>query len=552
MYTLGINAFTHDASAVLLKNDKIVAYAQEERFSRKKHDASFPFASIEYCLKTAHISYKDINIAAFSWKPFLKIFPRFIKTFYNIKGGFPRIKTQSNKWFDIISVKQLLRKLGFAGKFYYIPHHDAHAAACYYSSNFDDSAILVIDGVGEHATTSFYHGINNSIKLIKQYYYPNSLGLFYAAITEYLGFKNNDGEGKVMGMASYGRPIYYHKMKKCISLINNDYIINKKYFDFANKWYTKLFEKEFGSHRSENEPIENIHFDIAASAQKILEHSIWSLCKQIKKLTESDNLCYTGGVSLNCQANYFIYSKKDFNKYYFFPSAYDAGTSLGAALCAYKKFLNKEINLSFEHVFWGPEIKEDKAAELAKANSLKVRETNEVYTEIASEIANGKIVGWCQGRIEVGPRALGNRSILADSRNPLSKNSVNSKIKKREPFRPFAPTILADKTHLFFDTTDQSPYMMITLPVKLDKKNLIPAVIHVDNTCRLQTLTKEFNQNFYKLIYEFYKLTNIPILLNTSFNKAGEPMIQNEYDAINSFISSDLDILTIGNLIITK
>jgi len=552
MYILGINAFTHDSSAVLLCDGKLIAYAQEERFTRKKHDPSFPINSIDYCLKAANISYKDIDIAAFSWKPLHKIIPRFIKTFYNLKGGFSRLQTQSNKWFNIISVKKILQQHGFKGKFYYISHHDAHAAACYYSSSFNNSAILVIDGVGEHATTSLYHGVNNSIKLLKQYYYPHSLGLFYAAITEYLGFKNNDGEGKVMGMAPYGKPIYYEKMKKCILFTNDDYKINKIYFDFAHKWYTDFFEKEFGPHRAPNEAITEHHFNIAASAQKLLEDAILKLCKKLKSITKANCLCYTGGVSLNCQANYHIYNQKDFKKYYFFPSAYDAGTSLGAALCAYKIHSKEITNFTFDHVFWGPNINAKKAASIAKENSLQVKESNNIYSEIASEIAKGKIVAWCNGRIEIGPRALGNRSILADPRNPIMKDLVNNKIKKREPFRPFAPTILAEKTHLFFDTNDIFPYMMVTLPIMPQKKHLIPSVVHIDNTCRVQTLSKNFNPHFYNLIYEFYKLTDIPLLLNTSFNKAGEPIVQNEFDAIQSLITTDLDLLVIDNLIISK
>ncbi|OGF59734.1 MAG: hypothetical protein A2Y62_05110 [Candidatus Fischerbacteria bacterium RBG_13_37_8] len=552
MYILGLNAFTHDASAALLCDGKIIAYAQEERFTRLKHDPSFPWNSIQYCLNEAHISLKEITVAAFSWSPFHKLIPRFLKTFYNIGGGIPRLKSQGSKWLDIINVKGILEKHGFEGKFYYVPHHNAHAAACFYSSSFLESAILVIDGVGEHATTSLYHGKANSINLLQQYYYPDSLGLFYAAITEYLGFKNNDGEGKVMGLAPYGLPEYYNKMKDCLFLNQNNYKIDTSYFDFAHRWFTKKFEKEFGPARIENEPITEHHYNIAASAQKILEEKIWHFCQELKRITQSDNLCYTGGVSLNCQANHFIWSRKDFKTYYFFPAAYDAGTSLGAALFAFKDILNCSDAYSFEHVFWGPAVEKKHGALLAQQYSLHVQESNNLYEQIARIIAHGKIVGWCMGKTEIGPRALGNRSILADPRKPEIKDIVNNKIKKREPFRPFAPTILAEKAPEYFHTKEPSPYMMMTLPIAPEKINEVPSVVHVDGTCRVQTLERQFNEPYYQLITEFHALTNVPMILNTSFNKAGEPLVSNEQDSILSFINSDLDVLVLAGLIITK
>lgn len=552
MFILGLNAFTHDASAVLLYNGKIIAYCQEERFTRIKHDANFPWNSINFCLKEAGISLSEIDYAAFSWKPFEKLIPRFFRTFYNLTGSYSRLKSQSSKWLDILKVKSLLRKKGFKGKFYFVNHHDAHAAACFYSSSFASSAILVIDGVGEYATTSLYEGKGNSIKLLQQFYYPHSLGLFYAAITEFLGFRHNDGEGKVMGLAAYGEPIFYEKMKKCFSFNKKIYEINTAYFDFTHNWISSKFIKEFGLPRTSNKPLDEFYCNIAASAQNLLEDIILELCKYIKTKSKEKNLCFTGGVALNCQANYLIYKKAAFENYYFFPVAYDAGTSLGAALFLLKNIINYKEDFEFPNVFWGPDLKKEDIMKLAKKYYLKIIESPDIYKDIAKALAEGKIVGWCFGKAEIGPRALGNRSILADPRKAISKDLVNKKIKKREAFRPFAPTILSEKAALYFGENIYSPYMMMSVPIIPSKAEEIPAVVHKDGTCRLQTLDKSFNEDFYKLLFEFYKLTNCPVLLNTSFNKAGEPMVCQPEDIIKSFIDSDLDLLAISGFIIYK
>lgn len=553
MFILGLNAFTHDASAALLHDDKLIAYAQEERFTRIKHDASFPQNSIDFCLKEAGIDLSEVDYAAFSWKPFEKLLPRFFKTFYNITGSVSRLKSQSNKWFDILQVKSLLKKKGFKGKFYFVNHHDAHAAACFYSSPFDYAALLIIDGVGEYATTSLYEGKHNSIKLLHQFYYPHSLGLFYAAITEFLGFKHNDGEGKVMGLAAYGEPIFYDKMQNCILSYENGYKINTAYFDFSNKWITDRFIKEFGEPRTMQQPLNDFYCNIAASAQALLEDKILELCKLLKEKTQAKNLCFTGGVALNCQANYLIYKKADYENYYFFPVAYDAGTSLGSALFVMKNILNYQQPFQFKHIFWGPNLSKDEVLIAAKRHSLKVSEVPEqnLYRSVATALAEGKIIGWCSGRAEVGPRALGNRSILADPRKIINKELVNKKIKKRESFRPFAPTILAEKTTTYFRENISSPFMMMSIPILPDKIDEIPAVIHKDGTCRVQTLNKDFNENFYNLLKEFYIITGCPVLLNTSFNKAGDPMVCRAEDIIKSFIESELDLLVIDGIVIT-
>jgi carbamoyltransferase len=552
MYVLGLNAFTHDASAALLCDGKILGYAQEERFTRIKHDPSFPWNSIEYCLKEAGISLDNVAIAAFSWAPYEKIIPRLIKTFYNLTGGISRLQGQSSKWFSILRVPSELRKRGFQGKFYFVKHHDAHAAACYYASGFERSAILVIDGVGEHATTSFYEAADNSITLLKQFYYPDSLGLFYASITEYLGYGHNEGEGKVMGMAAYGKPVFAEAMHTLLFIKSKEYQINTQYFDFAHDWVTESFIKEFGPRRDPDEPLDQRHYDIAASAQAILEEQIIALCTTLKKATHLDNICYTGGVSLNCQANWFIQQHHDFQRYYFFPVAYDAGTSLGAGLWVYRNMLGHSEELGFEHVFWGPDLNKAACAAAAQKHKLKIIDSATMHSDIATALSRGKIIGWAEGRIEVGPRALGNRCIIADPRKPENKDLVNNKIKKREPFRPFAPAILAEKTEAYFGKQLDSPYMMLTVPILESKKNEVPAIVHADGTCRVQTLKKEFNSDFYALIEAFYQLTNVPILLNTSFNKAGEPIVSSGEDALASFVNSELDILVLAGLIIMK
>jgi len=589
---LGISAFFHDSAASLIVNGKLVAAAQEERFTRIKHDKNFPKNAIEYVLKEKKIELSNVDYVVFFEKPFLK-FERLIETYLAYAPvGFKSFSLSMPIWlkeklfqkkFLFNHLKKIDKNFNDINKLKFSEHHFSHAASAFYPSPFEEALILTIDGVGEWATTTVCHGEKNKITVLKEIHFPHSLGLLYTAFTYYLGFKVNSGEYKVMGLAPYGEPIFYDAILENLLDLKDDgtFRLDMKYFNFAtgltmvNKKFEKLFNHPT---RKNDENLVQFHMDIASSIQKITEEIILKLTKNLKKEYGLKNLCMAGGVALNCVANGKILNNNIFENIWIQPAAGDAGGSLGAALGYwYQELNNKRIinpDDSMEGAFLGPKFNNEKVEkDLIKlgAKYQKVSQ-NELIQTTADELSRGKIVGWFQGRMEFGPRALGARSILADPRYAEMQKELNLKIKFRESFRPFAPAILIENLNDWFNINKKSPYMLLVsnlnkklqIPMsgcqkklfgieKLNiKRSIIPAITHVDYSARIQTIDKKRNNLFYSLLKKFNSITNCPILVNTSFNVRGEPIVCSPTNAFKCFMGTDLDILVIENFILYK
>ena len=590
MKILGISCYFHDSAACIIDNGNIIAACQEERFSRKKNDEKFPVNSIKFCLDTCDIELNEIDQIVFyedSKKKFNRIlssyisyFPKSIPLFFNtfFKWTFKKQfykKTLKREFFKNFNINLDNNKFSF------FDHHLSHAASAFYPSPYNEATILIVDGVGEFNTTSIWKADKNGIKLIKNIDFPHSIGLLYSAFTYFCGFKVNNGEYKLMGLAPYGRPIYVDLIKKNLINIedNGFFTLNMKYFSFPYSGYmlTNKFFKLFNlNERTPDSSIDQIYLDIASSIQKVIEEIILKLSTTAIKLTKIDNLCLAGGVALNCVANGKILSSKITNNLWIQPAAGDAGGSLGAAL--HYSFLNgislKKDNTDEDFMlgsYLGPEYSDlevEKYLIQAKANYNKL-EFNELSAIIAKEISKGKIVGWFQGKAEFGPRALGNRSILGDARNPEMQKKINLKIKFRESFRPFAPAVLEEDSDKYFKLKNKSPYMLVVTEVKdsmkikskkrssgLDKlkiiRSKIPSVTHVDFSARVQTVSKKTNKKFYQLLSDFKSLTGDSLIINTSFNVRGEPIVCSPDDAYNCFQKTNMDILVINNFVLYK
>lgn len=558
MYILGLSCFYHDASAVLIHSGEMIAAAQEDRFSREKHDWRFPSRAITYCLKEAGIAIHDIQFIAFYEKPFLK-FERILETFLAVAPlGYKGFIDAMPSW-----LKQKLwiphtihKELGYTGKILFSEHHMAHGASSFFLSPFDESAILTIDGVGEWATASYGSGKGNTIALTHEMRFPHSLGLLYSTITSYLGFKVNDAEYKVMGLAPYGNPVYYDLITDELVTINDDGTIrlNLKYFSF--QYGTRMFSKEledlFGVPRRQPEStLTQEHFDIAMSLQKVVEDIILKMARHVHGITESENICLSGGVTLNCVANGRLLREGPFKNIFVQPAAGDAGCALGAAYLAWHHYLGEKKRYPLHDLFLGPSYRDADIEDVLRNADHVYRKLNrdDLIAESARLLAQGKVLGWFQGRAEFGPRALGNRSILADPRRPDMRDIVNKKIKFRETFRPFAPAVPQEDARKYFDIDTVSPYMLFTVPVTTDS---IPAVTHKDGSARVQTLTRKDNRLFYDLLREFGRVTGTPVLLNTSLNLRGEPIACAPEDAYRCFVQSEMDCLVLGNYLLVK
>ena len=590
---LGISAFFHDSAATLIQDGKIIAAAQEERFSRIKHDERFPKNAIKYVLEEGKIKLNQIDYVVFFEKPFLK-FERLLETYLTFAPkGFKSFSLAMPIWlreklfqkkylFDLL--QELDGNFTDIKKIKFSEHHYSHAASAFYPSPFDEAIILTLDGVGEWATTTVAHGKDNQITMLKEIHFPHSLGLLYSAFTYYTGFKVNSGEYKVMGLAPYGKPIY----KKLIlnNLINlkedGSFRLNMNYFNFAtgitmtNKKFNDLFGQPV--RKKEDELLTQFHMDIASSIQAVTEEVVLRLTKDIAKEYNVKNLCMAGGVALNCVANGKILKNKVFENIWVQPAAGDAGGSLGAALAYWHQELNNKrtVNLedSMNGSYLGPKYENniiEKELELLKADFKKLNE-KEIVDVLAEELSEEKTVGWFQGRMEFGPRALGGRSILADPRSAKMQKELNLKVKFRESFRPFAPSILAEEVGNWFEMNEPSPYMLLVANIKkenqiamssnqenlfgIDKLNIkrsnIPAVTHVDYSARIQTVHMKTNPRYHKLIQKFNDLTKCPILVNTSFNIRGEPIVCSVEDAFRCFMGTNLDILVIEDFILFK
>ena len=566
MYTLGISCYYHDSSAAILKDGKVIAAVEEERFSRKKFDDDFPKQAINWCLKESGISSKNLDSVAFYDKPVLK-FERLLDNYIAVAPrGLYSFLDVIPKWIHKrLWVKGEISKhlKDFNGEIIFPEHHMSHAAHAFFTSPFDEAAILTVDGVGEWTTASFGTAHDTTIKLTNDIRWPHSVGLFYSAFTYFLGFKVNEGEYKLMGLSAYGKPKYYDLIMENLVDVKNDGSIhlNMKYFSFT---YDKVmtnqkFSDLFGiPPRKEDSKAEQIHYDIAASAQLVLEDILLKMVNHVHKKTGMVNLCFGGGVALNGVANYRILKDGPFENIHIPPSPGDGGSAVGCAQYLYychdknKRMIEDNVERVKNNIFVGPSHSNDEIKSFLDINKIdyKFLETNSLLQTVAKLIVEGNVVGWYQGKMEWGPRALGNRSIIADPRNAKMKDILNEKIKHRESFRPFAPCILEEYTSEYFDVDVSSPYMLLVAPVKKPEK--IPAVTHVDGTARLQTVSKDINLLFYNLITEFHKITGVPVLINTSMNVRGEPIVDTPEQAYNMIVKTDMDYIVMGDYIIKK
>ncbi len=590
---LGISAFYHDSAATILIDGKIVAAAQEERFTRIKHDSSYPFNAIEFVLDFANIKLNEVDQVIFFEKPFLK-FERLLETYVAFAPrGFKSFCMAMPLWLKdkLFQKKMLFNELirhdkNFINdkKIYFSDHHLSHAASAFFPSPFEEAIVLTADGVGEWATTTVAIGKGNNLEIKKEIHFPHSLGLLYSAFTYYTGFKVNSGEYKLMGLAPYGVPIYEDKIKNNLIDIKEDgsFHLDQSYFNYAtgltmtNNKFTNLFGQKVRDPK--NEKLTQFHMDIAASIQKVTEDIMIKVTKSLKEEFNIPNLCLAGGVALNCVANGKILKEKIFENIWIQPAAGDAGGSLGAALALWHIEQNnpRKINQndSMQGSYLGPEYSQKEIEEqLEKAGAkYEVFKDQELIDKAATDLSKEEAIGWFQGRMEFGPRALGGRSILGDPRSEHMQKNLNLKVKYRESFRPFAPSILKEDLSKWFDIKVDSPYMLIVSNINKDKtiemtenqkklfgidklnikRSEIPAVTHVDYSARIQTVHRETNEKYFQLIQKFKEKTNCPIVVNTSFNVRGEPIVNTPRDAFNCFMGTGLDKLVIGNCYLEK
>ncbi len=561
MNVLGLSCFYHDSAAALLQDGKIVAACQEERLSRKRHDSGFPSRAVKYVLREAGIRPEDLDAVGFYDKPLLK-FERMLSTYV---ATFPRSFGSFRKaippWIkEKLWIPSLIRKelRPYKGPILFAEHHMSHAASCFLVSPYEEAAILTVDGVGEWATASFGVGKGSDITLFKEIHFPHSVGLLYSAFTYYLGFKVNSAEYKVMGLAPYGKPVHFERiMKEMVQLkADGSFKLDMKYFsyDYGLTMTNQAFSDFFGGPPRKPETwMSEREFDIAASVQRVCEEIVLTMARYIHEETGLDKLCMAGGVALNCVANGRVIRETPFKKLFVQPAAGDAGGAVGVAHYLYNSIEKKPRGPAWVHAYLGPEYKDAEIRQYLDAHTTKYRVLSdaELTQATAKHIADGNVIGWYQGRMEFGPRALGGRSILADPRDPKMRDTLNIKIKFREGFRPFAPSVLADKASEWFEIDCDSPYMLLVAQVR-EGKRVIPAVTHVDNSARLQTVTAEENRLYYELIREFEKLTGVPIVINTSFNVRGEPIVCTPHDAYLCFMRTDMDYLVMGHHLLDK
>jgi carbamoyltransferase len=591
MRILGISCFYHDAAAALLQDGELVAAAEEERFSRKKHDSDFPKLAIQYCLDTAGIGVNDLDYVVFYEKPFVK-FERILTTSLQVVPKSWKVFGDAmTTWLlDKLWVKNLIRQeMGISSdRILFSEHHLSHAASTFLCSPFDEAAILTIDGVGEWATATMGRGKGTEIKLLREVRFPHSVGLLYSAFTAFLGFEVNEGEYKVMGMAPYGEPRYVDKVHKLIRLDSDgSFWLDMDYFCFhhsSTQTYNSKFTDLFGEPRNPSwhfftassgypayfEPkpsnfnelaAKNQYYaDVAASIQQVTEEIVLGMVRSLHKETGLDRICMAGGVALNSVANGRIIKETPIREVYIQPAAGDGGGALGAALYAYHCALGKPRQFMMRHAYWGQEFSHGAVNDFARGCGMPYQtysREEDLLDGVVEELQAGHVVGWFQGRFEWGPRALGSRSIIADPRRHDMKEIVNIKIKFREPFRPFAPSVLAESAERFFDLPDAprhypARFMLYVVDVKDGQADVLPAITHVDGTARLQTVHKAESPLYYNLIDRFGQATGVPVVLNTSFNLKGEPIVTTPANAFSTFSRSGMDALVMGNCIVRK
>lgn len=544
---IGVSALFHDSACCIVKDGKVIAAAQEERFSRIKNDASMPVRAFRYCLDAAGIDIFDVDLVVYYEKPELKI-ERQIAT------GYDKDSDEYAEKMDSDRVKRLIQKcFGYYGEIAYYEHHLSHAASSYYLSGFQEAAILVNDGVGEWATTSYGYAKDGNIEIKKQINYPDSIGLFYSTITNYLGFRVNSGEYKVMGLAPYGEEKYVSELEQLITFgEEGNYKLTKEYYDYqqGTKMYTHKLEELLGKPARKPEiEITQFHKDLAKSLQVVLHHLVQKQIIYLYEITHCENLCLAGGVALNCVANRYIRENGPFKNIFIQPASGDAGGAIGAALLAEKE---RKIE-PLQTVYWGKAYSNNYIEKVLSHTNFQYEyyeQDEALYQRTSDLLAEGQVVGWFQGRMEFGPRALGNRSILADPRKENMRDQINAMVKKREGFRPFAPVVLEEYSKEHFAMESTSPFMLNTYDVT--SKLHLPAITHVDNSARVQSVNESQNERLYRLISAFNKKTGCPILLNTSFNVRGEPIVESPENAIDCFISTEINYLVLGNYVIGR
>ncbi|MGH7774857.1 MAG: carbamoyltransferase family protein [Candidatus Binatia bacterium] len=591
MDILGISCYFHDAAAALLRDGQLVAAAEEERFTRKKHDYDFPQHAIDFCLRAGGIRAADLDCVAFFEKPFIK----FERLILSSMQTFPRshrvFREAMITWLgEKLWIKNLIqKKFGIPpSKILFSEHHLSHAASAFFCSPFEEAAILTVDGVGEWTTASLGIGKGPGIKQLKEIRFPHSLGLLYSAFTAFLGFEVNEGEYKVMGMAPFGQPRYRDKVYKLIHIgSDGGFELNMDYFSFhysPEKTFNVKFEELFGPPRDPNAHFftpasgypsyfgekpgnykelgkQNQHYaDVAASIQAVTEEVLLKMAQYVHNETGLKRLCMAGGVALNSVANGKILRQAPFEEIYVQPSAGDGGGAIGAALYAYHMVMGKPRKFVMEHAYWGEEHSTGEIERFLEENGIRYHRLDnddELFERVVDRLQAGKVIGWFQGRFEWGPRALGNRSILADPRRPEMKDIVNTKIKFREPYRPFAPSVLMERTNEFFDLPQPARhyparFMLYVVDVKENKRDRVPAITHVDGTGRLQTVDLATAPRYYKLIQQFGDATGVPVILNTSFNLKGEPIVNTPREAFRTFSLSEMDLLVLDRYLVEK
>ena len=586
MNILGISCFYHDSAACLVRDGEILAAVQEERFSRKKHDFSFPINAINWCLEEAKISAAELDLVIFYDKPFIK-FERILETVLSYApSGISQFIQAMPLWLkQKLWIPEVIRKeTGYKGKILFCGHHESHAASAFYPSPFKEAAFLTMDGVGEWETASFGVGRDNHLEIDYFLRFPHSLGLLYSAFTYYTGFRVNSGEYKLMGLAPYGEPKYVDLIYRELLDLKDDgsFKLNLKYFGYCNglRMTNRRFDQLFGGPaRKPESRITQREMDIAASIQKVTEEIMLRMCRHVHKITGMDKLCLAGGVALNCVGNGRILREGPFKEVWVQPASGDAGGALGAALLAWYRYLGKprlsdDLKDKQRVSLLGPAYSDTQIEDFLgkEGASFKKLSTSEIPNVISDLMIQGNVIGWFQGRLEFGPRALGARSIIGDARNPTMQSKMNLKIKYRESFRPFAPTVLHEEAANWFDINRESPYMLMVAPVKAEKRvnngnqdnknhgfeklrvirSQIPAVTHVDYSARIQTVKKEDNKLYYDTIKKFFEKTGCPAIINTSFNVRGEPLVCTPGDAFRCFMRTEMDYLVMGSYLLDK
>ncbi|MCX5795226.1 MAG: hypothetical protein NTY77_07025 [Elusimicrobia bacterium] len=555
---LGLSAHYHDAAACLMQEGRLTAAAHEERFTRRKSDAELPLRALNYCLQEGGITAPDLDAAVFYEKPFLKFARVLIGHLRSFPRSYPSFRRSLPHWLqDRLSLPLTLKnELGFSGRTYFVKHHLAHAASAFLPSGFEEAAILTADAVGEWATLTRGRGSGSRIRVESEIRFPDSLGLLYTAVTTFLGFAAQEGEGTVMGLAAYGKPVHLDRFRAVAAARpDGSFTLDQSYFDFYGdeRMYTPRFVEAFGQPYAPKAEMDQRACDIAASLQARTEEILLALARDLRQRTKLDDLCLGGGVFLNCVANQRLLEESGFKRIFVQPAAGDAGGAMGAAAFV-------------SHCLWGlprtgpmspylgPAFPASRCRRALAAAGLSFRELpeDELCRETAKMLTEGLVVGWVQGRMEVGPRALGNRTILGDPRNPQTKRFLNDRVKHREEFRPFAPAVLAEAASEYFELDGPSPFMLLAPRVRPQRRAAIPAVTHEDGTARVQTVTEADNPRFYRLIRAFRDLTGVPMVVNTSFNRRGEPIVCTPEDAVAAFKDTQMDALVVGDFVVRR